>query len=411
MRRSRSLRLWCGAVLASTGMFFSVWIVLPAYHRHLLPLTVGAPEISFWFIVLALLGLVLMAKDFRRSRLAQLGAMLAVVGIGLSSIPYLRFSTVASSADLAMRMALGGDYIARIPDSLRARMAPSPLMPKHLLFGYEAPDTRVDVTSNVVFRTVGGVSLAAHVYHPIDTGLRPVLIQVYGGAWQRGTPDDHAEFATYFAQQGYVVVAVDYRHAPAFTFPAQADDVRYALDWVIANAGQLRVDTSRIALVGRSAGAHLAMLTAYAPDAPHIRAVVNFYGPVDLIEGYESPPHPDPLNVRSIEEAFLGGTPAAQRDRYRMASPITYVTRQLPPTMLLYGGRDRIVLPRFGSLLAGRLRAEGNIVVHVEIPWADHAFDAVPNGPSGQLSRYLIERFLAWAMEHESTVPKPIHTH
>jgi len=51
-----------------------------------------------------------------------------------------------------------------------------------------------------------------------------------------------------------------------------------------------------------------------------------------------------------------------------------------------------------GDLLAGRLRAEGTTVLHVEIPWAEHAFDAVPNGPSGQLSRYVTERFIAWAI-------------
>jgi acetyl esterase/lipase len=193
------------------------------------------------------------------------------------------------------------------------------------------------------------------------------------------------------------VFAIDYRHAPQFRFPAQVNDVRTALSWIGQYAEAWNADTSRLVLMGRSAGAHLAMMAAYAPDAPRIRGVIDYYGPVDLIEGYRQPPRPDPLAVRDIEEAFLGGPPNAMLDRYRAASPISLVTRALPPTLLVYGGRDHIVEPRFGRLLAERLRANGTTMVHVEIPWAEHAFDAVPYGPSGQLSRYVSERFLAWA--------------
>lgn len=401
MNEKQSIRLVSAVVFACVSLFLSVWIVLPAYTRQLLVLTVGAPEVSVWFMVLAIVALLFVVKNIRRSRLSQVVVAMSMTSLGLSALPFLRFPGVASSADLAMRTALGGTYLDHIPASVRARMARTPLSPVQLFLGFDTPRGAITTTTDVIFRTVGGEALTVDIYQPSDSGLRPVLVQVYGGAWQRGAPSDYAEFASYFAHQGYVVVAIDYRHAPEFTYLAQIDDVRYALSWVVANAGALRVDTSRVALVGRSAGAHLAMMAAYSPDAPHVRAVVNFYGPVDLIEGYESPPHPDPLDVRSIERAFIGGTPSTMRAQYRDASPIALVNRQLPPTLLLYGQRDHIVLPRFGDLLAGRLRAEGTVVVHVEIPWADHAFDTVPHGPSGQLSRYLIEHFLAWAMNND----------
>ena len=118
-------------------------------------------------------------------------------------------------------------------------------------------------------------------------------------------------------------------------------------------------------LLGRSAGAQLAMVAAYELGAPPsspvipIRAVVSYYGPVDLADGYRNPPRPDPLDVRSIEAAFLGGTPDQVADRYREASPIIYVSGQLPPSLLIYGGRDHVVLPRFGAMLEARLRAAG----------------------------------------------------
>jgi acetyl esterase/lipase len=129
-----------------------------------------------------------------------------------------------------------------------------------------------------------------------------------------------------------------------------------------------------------------------------IRAVVSYYGPVDLTEGYLNPPRPDPLDVRSIEVAFLGGTPDQVPGRYREASPITHVSRRLPPSLLIYGGRDHVVLPRFAATLDDRLRAAGATSVLLTIPWAEHAFDAIPNGPSGQMSLYYTEQFLEWAL-------------
>lgn len=394
----RRIRLWLAFALAVVALFLAVWIVLPPFHALLLPFSVGAPELSIWFVLIGLLALTMATPNLRRVRLAQITVLLAAVAIGLSSVPLLRFSAVADRADQSMRYTLGGQYEDAIPEALRARFRPAPLVKTDLLLGYHTSYPDVQVMRDVVFRVVDGDTLTFDIYTPSDTGMRPILVQVYGGAWQRGDPGDFAEFASYFAHQGYVVVAVDYRHAPAFIFPAPVEDVRFALEWIATNASRLRADTSRMALVGRSAGAHLAMMVAYAIDAPRIRGVVNFYGPVDLVEGYAHPPEPDPLNVRAIEEAFIGGTPTSMPAQYRNASPLSLVTRKLPPSLLLYGERDHIVESRFGELLAGRLHAEGTAVVHVEIPWAEHAFDVVPHGPSGQLSRYLIERFLAWVM-------------
>ena len=99
-----------------------------------------------------------------------------------------------------------------------------------------------------------------------------------------------------------------------------------------------------------------------------------------------------------LEEALIGGTPSEFPDRYRDASPITHVKPGLPPTLMLFGSRDHIVEPRYGVRLHDSLVAAGNTAVYLEIPWAEHAFDEVFNGPSAQLAIYHTERFLAWAM-------------
>jgi acetyl esterase/lipase len=195
-----------------------------------------------------------------------------------------------------------------------------------------------------------------------------------------------------------VIFAIDYRHAPAARWPAQIDDVNTSLAWIGEHAAEYGGDTSRVVLMGRSAGAHLALMAAYAVTPPlAIRGVVSYYGPSNLVDSYRKPPRPDPLDVRSNEIALLGGSLSEMPDRYAEASPLSLATRPLPPTLLVYGGADHIVEATYGAELAARLRATGTPVAYLEIPWAEHAFDAVFRGPSSQLALYYTERFLAYA--------------
>jgi acetyl esterase/lipase len=98
-------------------------------------------------------------------------------------------------------------------------------------------------------------------------------------------------------------------------------------------------------------------------------------------------------------EAFLGGTPDELPEQYAKASPASYVTRPLPPTLLVHGSRDHIVEVRFARNMYNRLGATGTTRVLLEIPWAEHAFDAIFNGLSNQLALYYTERFLDWALK------------
>ncbi|NER85439.1 MAG: alpha/beta hydrolase, partial [Leptolyngbya sp. SIO1D8] len=219
-----------------------------------------------------------------------------------------------------------------------------------------------------------------------------------GGAWQRGKPSHIARFSRYMVAQGYTVVAIDYRHAPEYRFPTQLQDVQTALQWVQANAVAYDIDLNRLALAGWSAGAHLVLLAAYQPDALPVKAVVNYYGPTNLAEGYRDLPVPDPIDTRAVLEAFLGGSPEQMPQAYQLASPIHHVRLGLPPTLLIYGGRDHLVKPIFGQQLDERLRAIGNASVLLNLPWAEHVFDSVFRGISNQMALYYTERFLAWSL-------------
>jgi acetyl esterase/lipase len=95
---------------------------------------------------------------------------------------------------------------------------------------------------------------------------------------------------------------------------------------------------------------------------------------------------------------FLGGTPTDFPELYYQASPLNTIQPNLPASLLIYGGKDHIVQSKYGRDLAQRLQAQGNKAIFIEIPWADHAFDAVFSGMSNQLALYYTERFLAWAL-------------
>ena len=383
-------------------LFLTSWIVLPAPSRTLLTLGVSAPELSAWLVVGSLVAAVLTLAAAGRGPLARATAVIAIVSTMLASVPLVELPFVVRRFNRTIRIALGDDVLRGAPSDRFARMRSAPVVLFDLFRGIDAGDALV--ARDIPFAAPGGARLTLDIYRPRAAGRYPSVVQIYGGAWQRGAPADDAGFATYLAARGYVVFAIDYRHAPRWQWPAQIQDVRAALGWIREHGAEHDADVSRLALVGRSAGAHLAMIAAYdggARSVAPIAAVVSYYGPVDLADGYRNPPRPDPLDVRSIEEAFLGGTPDLMPDRYRQASPITYASRRLPPSLLIYGGRDHIVLPRFGARLDDRLRAAGATSVFLEIPWAEHAFDAVPFGPSGQLALYYTERFLAWALTRE----------
>ena len=399
----QALRLLLAFALAISTLFLACWIFINAPTRALLPLSVGAPEVSAWLLLASIIASALVTGSVRTRVLARVTLVCAAVAFGLAVTPLARFSVVAARFDSAMQKALGGTngkYIAT--DSAAPRFSRAAPLNVAELFGGVRRD-RSRVVRGVPVGVVDGVPLTVDVYRPDRAGIFPTVVQIYGGAWQRGNPGDNAAFAEWLAARGYVVFAIDYRHAPAAQWPAQIDDVRTDLAWIRDHASAYGADTARVAILGRSAGAQLAMMAAYTDGPLPISAVLSYYGPVDLVDSYEHPPHPDPLRVRTVEETFIGGTLGERRDTYAQASPITYATRKLPPTLLIYGDRDHIVEARYAVRLRDKLAASGTTVVLLDIPWADHAFDEVFNGLSSQLELYYTERFLAWALARGAT--------
>jgi acetyl esterase/lipase len=125
-----------------------------------------------------------------------------------------------------------------------------------------------------------------------------------------------------------------------------------------------------------------------------IRAVVNYYGPGDLVEIYRAHLLPDPLRRNDKVESLLGGSPDEQPDAYRDASPSTYLRAGLPPTLHVQGAHDHVVGAVLTRRFHERLLASGSTSLLLELPWSDHSFDFVRFGPGSTLSLAYIDAFL-----------------
>lgn len=399
-------------VAAGVTFFLSLWIVLPGFNMFFLTLAVGAPEVSPLLGLIALVLLALTLRLYSPKRLfsargrrlsAQWPARLLVVmllaTLALSSLPLLQQPSMVAAANRSMAIAF--------PHPTPAAVTTKPTFSWLNFIGVRAGEIsaqNVRYRGQIPFASPDNQPLFLDVYQPPEVGEYPAVVTVYGGSWREGSPAGSEQIGRYLAARGYVVVAVDYRHTPEYRFPAQLEDVQAALAFVSDRAAEYEILSDfhegrlrpRIGLLGWSAGAHLAMLTGF--QSSQIRSIVDYYGPVDLAAGYADPPSPDPIDVRQVLLAFMGGPPSQLPEAYAAASPITYVKsaqpNTLPPVLLIYGGRDHLVESRFGKRLYDALIKSQNTAVWVKIPWAEHAFDKLFNGVSNQVALHFVERFL-----------------
>jgi acetyl esterase/lipase len=386
-------------VLTMIGLSINIWSVIPAPTMTLLPLSVAAPELSIWLLCFSSIGLAShgILTDRQGKVLKWVGIGLSIINIIISASPLMQLSGTIDAANTAMTSAFGEGYLQQLSPELKETFRSQPYSLSTALQGIDlAPPIRIQ--RKIEFAAPAGVPLTLNLYQPPVPGKYPTVIQIYGGAWRFGTPDSNEQFSRYLAARGYVVIAIDYRHAPKYHFPAQLIDIRTALDYVKKHALKWEVDPGHIALIGRSAGGHLAQLTAYRSDALPFKAVVSYYAPVDLTTGYKDPPVPDPIDSRQVLRDFIGGTPTEFPNLYDRASPYRAIDRAYIPSLLIYGGKDHIVEARYGKKLADKLQSFGTPTVYIEIPWANHAFDAIFNGTSNQVALYYTERFLARAL-------------
>ena len=384
---SRAGRVWAAAHITIAVVVFVVALlaVLPPQSYRLFQARLVASEGSAWTLLAACLVL-LTARPGRRGFVV---ATLAVLSIAAAATPIVRAQPVASSLPGRLASAFG-----RLPEThVAVTRRRAPLVIRDLIGGVGLPDL---VPRTIVYATVDSRELLMEVFTAQPSrAVTPGVIVVHGGGWRGGTRMEFSGLGRHLAGLGYVVASVDYRLAPGWPFPAARDDVAAAIAAFKAHALEIGLDTNRLALVGRSAGAQLALLAAYTLHDPAVKGVVSFYGPTDLAYGYEHPADPKVFDSTSALVAYLGGRLLDRPVAYRMASPIEYVGRATPPTLLIHGTPDELVEVEQSRRLDRRLREAGAPHLLLELPWASHACDYFLRGPCGQISTYAVERFLA----------------
>jgi acetyl esterase/lipase len=255
-----------------------------------------------------------------------------------------------------------------------------------------------ELRTDVVYAEAGGVPLRFDHYRPLQvTGAAPAVVFVHGGGWMRGDPSQAAGNALHFAKAGIATVSISYRLAPASRFPAPLDDVRHGLRWVRAHAKELDIDAERIALLGVSAGAHLAVLahlardvSALAPDLPgalrevseSVRCVIAHYGPYDL--GRRRSDMVDALLGERVQDA----------EWTRLASPLAHAARAMAPILLIHGTADQLVSWRESEWMHAALQTAGKPSELLLLDGAPHAFQVDWRGQANRRANAAMDAFL-----------------
>ncbi len=266
---------------------------------------------------------------------------------------------------------------------------------------FERVPPNVVVKRDVEYGNAGNRPLLLDLYSPRDSDAAvPAIVFIHGGAWKRGRKEDYRFYALHFARLGYVVASIEYRLSGEATFPAAIHDAKAAVRFMRAESESMGVDPDRIGVAGGSAGGHLAMMIGYSSDileldgksghpdvSSRVQCLVNLYGPTDLTTEYAR-------NISTSNKAvsdFFAGTYEEQPDSYAAGSPLNYVTKDDPPTLILHGTVDTLVPINQADILASKLAELGVPYIYDRLPGWPHGMDVAK--PVNERCKWHMERF------------------
>jgi acetyl esterase/lipase len=274
-----------------------------------------------------------------------------------------------------------------------------------------APGPRAMPDQTQLFATVDGTSLYLDIYLPgsltgASASLSAPVVMIHGGGFSAGKRSDGRNWDRWLASRGYTVFDVDYRLDPPVTWNLAAPDVACAVGWVASHASDYHISPDRMLITGQSAGGGLAMQVAYGlgdgtvtsdcgGTVPQPKAVFALYPPDDLAMAWNLNTGLPPFGARTLNTAYLGGSPGQYPDRYQVASPVFHVRQGLPPTLIAAGALDHLV--PFGGHVetVDKLNAAGVPNVLLSVPYGDHAYDVAWGDLGAQITRKVLADFLA----------------
>lgn len=219
----------------------------------------------------------------------------------------------------------------------------------------DSPIAAVKEKRGVVYCTTGSRSLLLDAFYPKEKTRkkRPAILIIHGGGWRSGNRTQHHPLAQRLAALGYVCFTPEYRLSTEALYPAAVHDLKAALRWVRANAKQYQVDTSRLIVMGFSAGGQLAALLGTTGNNPafegdscntkyttNVRAVVDLDGTLSFVHP-ESGEGDDTKNI-SAATYWFGYNKKEQPALWKDASPLTHADNHTPPFLFINSGVDRM---------------------------------------------------------------------
>lgn len=230
----------------------------------------------------------------------------------------------------------------------------------------------------------------------------PLLVWIYGGAWAMFDKASAAGGPALPASaQGYVVADIDYSHSQEAIFPAQIYDVKAAIRFLRAHARQYHIDPNRIGVWGESSGGHLAALLGTSghvaelegkvgnclDQSSAVQAVVCYCTPSNFPLLFKFPTD----SARGPVTGLLGGWGDAVMDLAVKASPITYVSKDDPPFLLIHGDKDITIPLSQSESFAKALQEKGVDVTFTPIPGANHF---VRNSNTNKIAMAFFDKYL-----------------
>jgi acetyl esterase/lipase len=183
------------------------------------------------------------------------------------------------------------------------------------------------------------------IYLPANRSFHSTksIVLIHGGGWNSGSKNDFVTYIDSFQKRmpDYAIFNINYRLVNGSNlFPTQEKDVKSAIDFIADNSAEYHINKSSLVLLGVSAGGHLALLQGYKYNNPKVAAIIDFFGPTDLLTMFEKPWHP---YVPFVLQMITGTTPTQNAALYKQSSPLNYVRANSAPTLILHGNNDKIV--------------------------------------------------------------------
>lgn len=219
-------------------------------------------------------------------------------------------------------------------------------------------------------------------------GPLPLIVWIHGGAWLGGSKNGTPAMGQ--LRRGYAVASINYRLSQEAIFPAQIHDCKAAIRWLRAHAKEYNLDPKRIGVWGSSAGGHLVALVGTSGDVKELegdegnldqssraQAVCDWFGPTDFCQMAAHALPDSKLDhdaAGSPESKLIGGPIQENKDKVAKANPITYVSKDDPPFLIMHGDKDPLVPHHQSELLNDALKKAGVAVTFKTVEGAGHGF-------------------------------------